>query len=150
MIEIFSVIPGTTSLRNMRDDKLNGVHLGLKNINDFYNFQNFRMPKILTTKDYVRLYPIVMWIRVCMIKPSDHQILALQSSGLVEHWQKSYTKTIKDIEDTEPKKLEIDQFIGIITICAALYALSVFIFLLELLTLKCKAIKTFIDFLTFK
>lgn len=140
------------SLDELRGVDLDGPYCQLKNIVDYNNFINFRKPKLLMTKEYIKMYPIVMYVRktTCLKVTFDRQIAALHSSGLVEHWQKSYTKTVKDPEDRNPKKLKIDQFIGIIEICAVMYALSFFVFIMELMTLKCKRIRTLMDFLTLK
>lgn len=125
-------------MADMRDDNLDGVYVQLKNIVDYDNFLNFRKPKILTTKDYINMYPIWMWVRKlsCLKLAFDQQISALHSSGLVQHWQTFYMKTVKDIDDKEPEELKIDQFTGIITISATLYALSVFVFVIELVISK--------------
>lgn len=136
----------------LRDDEFRGVYLSSINLINYNNLQHFRQPKILRMKEHMQLFPLIILLpkHSCLKSSFDHQILAFQSSGLIQHWLKSFTKTIKDIEDKEPRKLKIDQIIGIIEICAALHALSFLIFIMELLTWKYKKIKYIIDFFTFK
>lgn len=153
MIEIFRIKPLTTfDVDVLRDEKYRGVYETAKSYISYINWVRFREPTILMTKDTIQLAPIVIIIQKpsCLKKPFDQQILAFQSSGLIQDFEKYFTKNIKDIEDKEPKKLNIDQFIGLIEICAVLYALSFLIFLMELLALKHEKMKKFIDFFTFK
>lgn len=151
-VEICSRRNQELNLDEIRGDNLDGVYCQLKNIVDYSNFMNFRKPKLLMTRDYISMYMILMKVResTCLKIAIDRQIAGLQSSGLVEHWRKSYTKTVKDTEDKNPINLKLDQFIGIIEICAALYALSLLMFLIELMSSKCKIIRIFMDILTFK
>lgn len=135
-------------LDDMRDDNLDGVYVHLKNMVDYNNYLNYRKPKILTTKDHINMYPIWMWVRKfsCLKIAFDYQISALQSSGLIQHWQQFYIKTVKETEEKEPQKLNIDQFTGIIMICGGLYALSIVVFIMELVISKCNQIRKFKKF----
>ncbi|XP_037045507.1 uncharacterized protein LOC119080945 [Bradysia coprophila] len=125
----------TRKLEDIRDaisdDNLDGVYTALKSVVEYNDLVNFQKPKLLTAKEYILMYHIVMRLRK-FLKPSiDRQIVALLSSGLVQHWQKSYTKTVKNVADKHPKQLNIDEFTGIIAICAAMYALSILVFIKE-------------------
>lgn len=153
MIDTFSlIIGGRIDIDDILDDKYRGVHEVTKGVIRYYNLLHFQEQPILITKDDIKLAPISVVIREpsCLKMPINHQIFAFRSSGLVQHWEKKYIKTIKEIEDNEPKKLNIDQFIGLIKICAVLHALSFLIFITELLTLKYRKMKKIIDFFTFK
>lgn len=137
---------------NLWNERYNCVYTGIKLRTSHRNLQKFREPNILMSKEYMQMmtYTIFFQKNSWLKNSFDHQILNLQCSGLIQHWEKLFTRTIKDIEENEPKKLRVDQFIGIIEICSALYALSVLIFIMELMTLKYKKIKKIIDFRTFK
>lgn len=142
----------TYVLHQLRDDTFRGVYLTSRNTINYESVQHIRQSKVLSAKEQVQLLQMSILIQKhsCLKESFDYQILHFRSSGLIEYWLKSFSKTIKDIEDKKPKKLNIDQFIGIIKICAALYAFSFLVFIMELMTLKYEGVKKLINFFTFK
>lgn len=101
---------------NLRDDQFRGVYLSSKTFISYNNFQNSQEPQILITKDYLQMSSFYILYRKhsCLKKPFDLQLSTFHSSGLVQHWEEIFTRTIEDIEETEPKELTVDQIIGII------------------------------------
>lgn len=142
-------------LRNLTDDEFNGAYMTIKQIVDYYNVENFPKINILRTKDYVQLMPLCIYYRKhsCLVRPFNAQINAYVSSGLVDMWagkfEKPYFLKLGD-RRSEPKPLSIDQITGPIAVCTICIAISVIVFILELLsTGDITAIKILLDFLTF-
>lgn len=130
------------------------VNLIANNLINFHNMQHFQKPEILRTEEYMQMLSstsIILFRRHSCLKQSfDHQLLVFHSSGLIQYCEKFLTKTIKDTEDKEPRKLQFNQIIGIIEICVASYALSLLMFIMELSTLKHGKFKKIVHFFTFK
>lgn len=86
----------------------------------------------------------------CLVRTFNRHMTVFISNGLIYHWEKQFKIVIDPVEKPGPKELSIDQISGVIQICAALYALCILIFLLEIISPHHEAIKKIIDFFTFK
>lgn len=140
------------SFYNLTDEHFEGAYLANSERVDYFNALNKRKVKILKTKEYIRLLPFCMYYRKhsCLIQPFDQEILAFTSSGLIDLWAKKFRKSLQNKSDkNEPKPLSLKQIVGVIIMCSYLFAASLIIFILELLSTKFEAIKCVIDFLMF-
>lgn len=139
-------------LPKLRDENYRGVYLTTAQIINYYNLQNFPKPAILKTKEYVQMITFTIYFQKysCLLRTFDRNIAAFVTNGLIHYWDEQFTKIIDQIEDPEPKQLNIDQIAGVIEICAVLYALSVLVFIMEIMASHHEAIKKIIDFFTFK
>lgn len=74
----------------------------------------------------------------------------LTSSGLLSAWnsnfQKNYAHKPKSNDEIEPKRLSFDQVSGLMIICTISYAISVGIFILEVMSTGSRSIKILLDY----
>lgn len=119
---------------------------------DYYNLLKFPNANILKTKQYILMTPVCAYFRKhsCLIKPFDDQIRTMKWNGMLAFWIRHYkVPTFYDNNNMEPKKLSFDQISGVLNVCMYLFGVSTILFIFELLSMKCKRIKMFLDFLSF-
>lgn len=134
-----------------RDDR---VYMTSTQMFDYYNYLNSKK-RILCTKEMIQMMSFSIFQRKhsCLTKPLNDQIAMLTSSGLISFWNSNFRKNDAHREEYEnrdgPKRLNISQFNGLMIICVTLYIIGILIFVLELMSVRHKTIKTIIDFISF-
>lgn len=136
------------TFHNLTDEHFSGAYMTISQHVDYFNAVNPNA-NILKTKEYIRMVPFCMYFRKhsCLVKPFNDQLIAYKSSGLIDFWAKKFSRSsVMKHEKVQPKPISFDQFIGVNVLCTCLIFFSLIIFILEVLSTKCEAIKTFFDF----
>lgn len=139
------------SLRDFYDSNINGVALTTDLVQKAFNFQN-PLRRLGFTKDRLCMFSSVFVFRKksMLTREFNDQFLRLQEFGLPELWKKKRIDVHQvKAKKTEPTKLDLDSVLAAFQICAVLYAISFFVFILELISGKCPRIKYVLDFLTY-
>lgn len=120
---------------------------------DYFNQKNFPNIHILKTKQYVQLMPFCFYFRKysCLLNPFDEQLKLYSSNGLIEAWERLFKKSsVLKVSPNGPTPLSLDQITGVIIVGISLIAASLIVFIFELMSTSHEAIKTILDFLTYK
>lgn len=119
---------------------------------DYFNLIHFPNVNILKTKQYIQMTPISIHYQKhsCLLKPFDRQISFYKAYGFIEHWiRKHKHSAVHETVSTEPKTLSFDQISGVLIVCSFLLLISMILFILESISMHCKAIRKVLDFLAF-
>lgn len=120
---------------------------------NFFNLKNFPNISILSSKQYVQMMPFCMYYRKysCLLKPFDDQLNLFSSNGLIAIWERNFKITfLMKVGQKGPKPLSLDQITGVIIVGICLITASLIVFIFELMSTRHEAIKSFLDFLTYK
>lgn len=116
----------------------------------YYNSQN-PSSRLAATKDHLYMLPLVFLFRKTspLAVEFNRQLQLLQETGLIDFWFRNITSSPKSNETKEATKLEMASILAAFQICAAMYIVSITVFVLELVSVKSKRIKKIIDYLTY-
>lgn len=137
-------------LQNLPEDNTNVVVYSTKVCELHYNSNNPSSP-LAATKDHLYMLPLIFLFRKTspLAVEFNRQLQLLQETGLIGFWFRNITSSSKSNETRDPKKLEMTSILAAFQICAAMYIVSVLVFILELVSVKSKRIKRIIDYLTY-
>lgn len=79
----------------------------------------------------------------------DYQINKHLSNGLIKHWIGDYEKVFVHIDSKEPSKLTVQELSGAFQMCLIFYGFSIFVFFIEVLSVKIDCVKTILNWLTY-
>lgn len=139
------------NLRNFYDSNMNGVALATEVLQKAFNFEN-PLRRLGFTKDRLFMFSSVFVFRKksMLTRVFNEQLQRLQEFGLPELWKKSRVEEHKvKAKKTEPTKLGMNNVLAAFQICGVLYAVSFFVFILEIISVKFPRIKYVLDFLTY-
>lgn len=140
-------------LQNLTNDDFKGAYQTISQSVDYFNMLNFPKPGVLKTKQKIQVMPICMYYRKhsCLVKPFNEQINSYWSSGLIVFWARAFKRPrlSKNNNPIEPKTLSLDQISGLMTVCGFLYAISLIVFIFELISTSHEAVRNVFDFFTF-
>lgn len=142
----------TESFHNLSDANFHGAYMTVAQPFDYFNFINFPNVNILKTKKDILMTQMCMFHRKysSLVKPFDEKIGWYKTNGLIEYWIRKYKiPSFRQSDRTDRRKLSFSQISGVIIVCALLFVVSMILFILELMSAKCKKIEIFLDFLTF-
>lgn len=139
------------NLRSFYDNNINGVALATNVLQKAFNFENPHR-RLGFTKDRLFMYSSVFVFRKksMLTRVFNEQLQRLLEFGLPEFWKKNRIDEHKvKTKKTEPTKLTLDHILAAFQICGVLYVISFFVFILEVISVKCPRIKYVLDFLTY-
>lgn len=107
----------------------------------FHNLQFHKTGLTKPSKERLFLLPLSILFRKhsCLVPAIDHQIELLNSNGLIEKWSKSYRDKYfngKIQMRKEPKTLTFIEISGIYIFCTFLFAISIILFIAEVISMK--------------
>lgn len=115
-----------------------------------YNLENPEH-RLAGTKDHLHMFPSIFFFRKTspLVVEFNRQLQLLQESGLIDYWIKNITNPRKSNEKREPTKLKMTSILAVFQFCGAMYIISIIVFILELISMKSKRIKSIIDYITY-
>lgn len=141
-------------IRKMINDDIHGDVIYINELTtQYFNYMN--APQQLGyTKDRIFTVPAVFLFKKYsrLQIPFNHLIRMYEKFGLIAHWSRQYTDNFKRKFKHErgiPPKLKLHNVQAVFEICGYLYVFSLFIFLLEILSLRFKFLKRIIEYLTY-
>lgn len=128
-----------------------GVYVGGLDIVGYHNRLHHNSGVLTPSRRRIFLFPVSMFFRKysCLVPAFNKHIDMLHTGGLIQLWSKVY-QTIplpQKEKHVEPKRLAFEQVGGIYIIAAYLYAFCLFVFLVELLSLKVRCLRTMFQYL---
>lgn len=139
------------SFYNLTSENFNGAYLANSLRVDYFNAVNDEKVNILKTKQYIQVLPFCIYFRKysCLIESFNDQITAFISGGLFNFWATQFvlTSTNRKKDEKGPQPISVDQIAGVILVGGYLIAVSVIIFVLELMSRKYATVKKGLDFL---
>lgn len=143
-----------SELQKVNDDSFNGVFMVIRDSIEYYNLQNIRSGTrtVQYAKERIYSMPYSVFARKgsCLMHEVNREINGYTDSGLISKWSTTFTRDyFSHKEKIIPKKFTMNQVSGIMLICICFYAISAFVLMLEMLSAKYRAIKIFIDFMTY-
>ena len=79
----------------------------------------------------------------------NHQLMILREAGLIDLWIGHHIDDRKSISNREPTKLHMENVIAAFQICGFMCLISFIIFILEIISVKCRRIRLAIEYLTY-
>ncbi|KAG4066326.1 hypothetical protein HA402_000550 [Bradysia odoriphaga] len=146
-LEIYS--GNISELTKLQDDDFDGVFM--TQIFDYYTYLHPN-DRIFQCKEIIRMVSYTIYLRKhsCLTQPLNQQIQMLTSSGLISGWNSNFKRNsaskLRTTDQIEPKRLSVDQVNGLIVICMILYAISVIVFVFELVSSRRRPIKIVLDY----
>lgn len=141
-----------TNLRNLYDSEIDTVALATDLSIKSFNLKNSPNRRIEFTKNRLFMYSPVFLFRKKSILTNtfNKQLQTLREIGLIEFW----TKNAIDVRSSRPRgrqpsKLQMNNVLGAFQICGVMYFISFIVFILEIIAVKFKFIKRFLDYLTY-
>lgn len=133
-------------------DEINGVVL----INDLayrhFNLINASKKRLAFTKDPLMMYtPVFYFHKQSVLRDIfNDELHNIREAGLTEYWIKQYVDDRKaNLNQGTPTKLQIIHIIAVFKVCSTMYAISFIVFILEIISVKNRCIRWFLDYLTF-
>lgn len=118
----------------------------------YFNLVNSPRRRLGLTSDRILMYsPVFFFPKRSILKPVfDEQITRLRETGITRYWIKKYLddRGMKPMKRA-PQQLKILNVLAAFEICLLMYFISSIVLILELLSVRCRRIKRFIDFLTY-
>lgn len=107
--------------------------------------------RLASTKDRIFMYSPAFFFRKLspLVTEFNKQLKSLQETGLIDYWIRNNTDTRKATADIKPTKLKMTSISAIFQLCGAMYAVSIVVFILEILSVRCRYLKRFVDYLTY-
>lgn len=105
---------------------------------------------LLSRKRILNLpYTIYFAKHSCFVEAINNEIQQYTSNGLIARWARIYKgDEFSSFNDVNvPKQLSMKQISGICVICLILYAISLFVYINELLSKKCRFIQKLFEYL---
>lgn len=140
------------SFNNLTDENFNGAYLANSLRVDYFNAVNPQKSKIVKTKQYIQVLPFCIYFRKysCLIKSFDDQISGFVSGGLINFWATQFGLDLSNRKKNEngPQPISMAQIAGVILVCVYLIAISVIMFIFELMSSKIATVKKVLDFFT--
>lgn len=148
---VFNLSEMTDNLRALYDDRFNGVVFSTDLSQKSFNLEN--APKHLGfTKNRLFMYsPVFLFPKKSVfINVFNEQMQILRETGMIEFWTKKFIDDRKSkLRHREPSKLQLDHILAAFQICGVLYLFSFILFILEIMSTKCRRIKSILDFFTY-
>lgn len=107
--------------------------------------------RLSITNDRMFMYtPVIYFHKPSMLKdPFNRQLEKFREAGLIGVWKRKYIDNRK-METTKTSSiLQIGSLVTIIQIITIMYTVSFITFVLEVISVKCRRIKCFLDYLTY-
>lgn len=146
---LFVYSPVPDSYEVLRDSSFNGVFLAAAEAMAAFNRKHIVNGTISITKERIFLLPVsIFFTRSSCLEPAfNDQILKFTSSGLIFTWEKMFidSKYLREKRQSErrsePEKLAVHQITGLLIILFMMHAISISIFIMEILSVKCVSIQ---------
>lgn len=140
-----------TKLEQFHDNDINGVVLSNYMSWEYFNLINSPRRRLGFTLDRLFMYcPAFFFPKKSVLKRVfNKELLRLQEMGLIEHWMKKYMDKRKMIPNQHPQQFQMSHFSAAFEISFVLYLISMFIFILELLSYRNLRIKIVIEWLNY-
>lgn len=115
-----------------------------------YNLEHSQN-RLTSTKDRLYMHSPTFLFRKTSPLPVEFNkhLQSLQETGLIQYWTDTYIDTRKSNAKREPTKLEMKSVWAAFKICGVMYIVSFIVFIFELLSMRLKYFKSFIDYLTY-
>lgn len=153
---LFSFLPEV--FENIELTKINSSRLMNKQallLNEF-NFNYLNRIAVMNNIQFasstnIFLYPVsIIFKNSTYLKPEfDHEIDRYLSSGLIKYWIGNYEDVVVNMPTREPSELTVDELTGGFKICLIFYSFSIFVFLIELLSVKFVFVRRIVNWLTY-
>lgn len=149
---LFSLLPEV--FENVEFTKKNSSGLLKKQailLNEFsLNYLNKRSTRFASSNN-IFLYPVSILLKnSTYLKPKfDNEIERYLSSGLIKYWIGDYKDVVDNLHTREPSELTVDELLGGFEICLIFYFFSIFVFLIELLSVKFVFVRRILNWLTY-
>lgn len=117
----------------------------------YYNSMSLPQRRLTFTKNRLIMFTAVYYFtkRSPFKDLFDVRIQELNDAGLLSYYTKAYDSSRSKSNQSSYSELKKDSLLALFEICVIIYIISVFVFILEILSTKCRCIKGFIDFLTY-
>lgn len=139
-----------TNVQNLPDNDTNVVAFtsDLCLLSHNHEHSNHRLA---STKDRVFMYsPTFLFRKLSpLVAEFNKQLQSLQETGLIDYWIRNNTDTRKSTANITPTKLKMTSISAIFQLCGAMYAVSFVVFILEVLSVRFRYLKRFVDYLTY-
>jgi hypothetical protein len=139
------------SLKLTEDPDFNGAFLTSEDHLIYYNMMNY--PNVLVNIASEPLFSIKLCIylkkKSSLIGQINKQLIALTTHGFIKQWKYSFIERrflTKPKQNPEPKKLNLSQVKGGFQLLLFGAFMAGVVFLLELLSVRLKMLRTFFDF----
>lgn len=133
------------------DSNIEGVAFANDLLLKTFNLKNPNRRLAFTKDRFLPYSPVFLFRKKSpMTRVFNRQIQSLQQSGLIDYWTKERidpheSKSTK----TKPSTLELKSVFAAFQICGVLYMFSCFLFILEMMSVKCQRIKQILDYFTY-
>ncbi|XP_055295215.1 uncharacterized protein LOC129564986 [Sitodiplosis mosellana] len=134
------------------NDEINGVVLVADLACKYFNLLNSPRKRLTFTKDSLFIYTPVVYFHKQSIMHNifNEEILEIREAGLINFWTKKYVDNRRPNSNQGTRtKLQIDHVVAVLHICSTMYAISFVVFIMEVISVKCRRIKYVLDYLTF-
>lgn len=133
----------------LRNESFRGVVVDTRFRVTHYNRRRPHNERMAMSKDRIFGTSIVMFTKkdYSFVSQLNSHVQNMVSSGLMQYWEYAFLigKKWKTPQEKVPEKLTLRQLEGIFYICAVLYAISILVFLLEIIVWNLKPRATFLD-----
>lgn len=128
-----------------------GILVGTMDILGYHNSLHHKSGILIPARRRIFLLSLAIFFRKysCLVPIFNQQIEKLHSGGFTQIWSKVYQKLPLRNDDThfEPKQLSMEQLGGIFIIAAYAYAFCLFVFCVELISIKIRCLRVLFQYL---
>lgn len=140
-------------IKTLYDENIEGVVLCNDLQQKVFNLRNAPHFRVGFTKNQLfKFSPVFIFRKKSMFRRMfNDKITMLQESGHIEFWTKNYTdnRAPKTKVNQPAKQLRMGNIAAVFQICGAIYLVSFVVFIMEIMSKRCKRLKQFIDYLTY-
>lgn len=140
-----------TAIRKISTGEWNGVAFTNDLTVNYFNYISRSSMRIKCTRDLVRLQnPVFLFGKNSLLTSMFNDKIELcQESGLINHWVGKFKHNHKKHKNHKnPKKLGVENILGILKISGVMYSISCAVLFMEIVSGANRIIKKFLDFLT--
>lgn len=132
-------------------DDINGVVTSVDLVYRYFNLMNSPYRRISFTKDRLFMYSTVFYFskRSPFKDFFNEKLHEIRDAGLLSHYIKNYEDHQSKVYQSSYLKFRMDSMFTALKICAIMYLISFIVFILEIISVKSRLVKYFIDFLTY-
>lgn len=137
----------------LRSREITGVVFSQDAFVNYFNMFNYREGVLRKTKDRIFLMSTVWYFHkhLRLMEAFNNELSLYTQFGLINHWYAKYfdQRFRKESSDNTPKIIEMESIYGIILVWFGCLGFSIFVFFMELLSVRFRQVKRVVEFFTY-
>lgn len=133
------------------NSNVNAVAFTSNLVQKAYNLKN-PQSRLGFTKDRLFMHSTVIVFRKKSVLTTifNEKLMTLREFGLIDYWMRNSIDDRKSkSKKTEPAQLRLENIVAAFQICGVLYLIGLVVFMLEVISTKCKRVKCILDYFNY-